>query len=153
MSVYAFLSAKRLARVDNPLNATSATMHYYFSDYLASTSVVSNSVGVLQQESTYYPYGGESALLGGDSNHYKFTGVERDLESGLDHMQARYFGSTLARFLSVDPENAGADTYDPQSWNACSYVENNSLALTDPSGLAPPWEVQTRRRQLCRCRC
>lgn len=36
------------------------------------------------------------------SNHYKFTGKERDTETGLDYFGARFYGSTMGRFLSTD---------------------------------------------------
>jgi hypothetical protein len=37
--------------------------------------------------------------------------------------------------LSPDPSNAGADPLNPQSWNGYSYVWNNPLTNTDPSGM------------------
>jgi RHS repeat-associated protein len=66
-------------------------------------------------------------------NRLGFTGHERDFETGLDYMLARYYGSSLARFLSTDP---GDDTYldAPQSLNKYCYVRNNPLNLIDPSG-------------------
>jgi RHS repeat-associated protein len=78
----------------------------------------------------------------GDERHsaYRFshfTGKERDGESGLDFFQARYYGAALGRFTSPDPMNAGADWYNPQSWNGYAYVLGNPLAMTDPSGLNP----------------
>jgi RHS repeat-associated protein len=64
----------------------------------------------------------------------RFTGQVRDQETGLDFFNARYFGSAIGRFTSVDPENAGADLYNPQSWNGYGYVANNPLAYVDPDG-------------------
>jgi RHS repeat-associated protein len=64
----------------------------------------------------------------------KFTGKERDSESGLDNFLARYFTSNFGRFLSPDPENAGADAGNPQSWNAYSYALNDPVDNTDPDG-------------------
>src|SRR6266576_2693114 len=55
---------------------------------------------------------------------YQLTGKERDSESGLDNFEARYLGSSLGRFMSPDPENAGASAAAPQSWNAYAYVMN-----------------------------
>jgi RHS repeat-associated protein len=63
-----------------------------------------------------------------------FTGKERDPESNLDNFGARYNSSALGRFMTPDPGNAGAVDRDPQSWNAYSYVRNNPLNLTDPTG-------------------
>ena len=65
----------------------------------------------------------------------KFTGQERDSETGIDFFHARYFGAALGRFTSPDPANAGADITNPQSWNAYAYVLGNPLALVDSSGL------------------
>ena len=52
---------------------------------------------------------------------HKFTGKERDAESGLDNFGARYNSSSMGRFMSPDPENISSilNQDDPQSWNAC----------------------------------
>ncbi len=57
----------------------------------------------------------------------KFTGKEPDQETGLDYFEARYMSAAQGRFMSPDPENAGAVAGNPQSWNAYSYVVNNPL--------------------------
>ncbi len=67
--------------------------------------------------------------------NYKYTGKERDSESGLDNFGARYDASSLGRFMSPDPGNVGVNRLNPQSWNAYSYSLNNPLNLTDPTGL------------------
>jgi RHS repeat-associated protein len=63
----------------------------------------------------------------------KFTGKERDAESGLDNFGARYDSSSLGRFMSPDP--LAGHTEDPQTLNRYVYVRNNPLNLTDPTGL------------------
>jgi RHS repeat-associated protein len=65
----------------------------------------------------------------------KFATYERDDETGLDFAQARYYQNRLGRFTSVDPENAGAEAEDPQTWNAYAYALNNPLRYSDPDGL------------------
>ena len=127
--------AERLARVDRP----SGTVHYYYSDYLGSASVITDSQGNVQQREYYYPYGGIVAATGSDPNHYKFTGKERDTESGLDEFGARYYSSSLGRFMI--PDWAAAPTAvpyahygNPQSLNLYSYVENNPTTTGDPDG-------------------
>ena len=67
---------------------------------------------------------------------YKFTGKERDSESGLDNFGARYNASTMGRFMTPDPLYIeGSRLLDPQLLNLYSYVRNNPLSLTDPSGM------------------
>jgi len=85
----------------------------------------------------YYPFGGERLVYttSTGTNTRLFTGKERDSESGNDNFAARYYSSSLGRFLSPDPENAGASVDTPQSWNAYSYVLNNPLNFIDPNGL------------------
>jgi len=63
---------------------------------------------------------------------HKFTGKERDGESGLDNFGARYFGSSLGRFMSPDPPLMDQHIADPQSWNLYSYVRNNPVSFVDP---------------------
>ena len=87
--------------------------------------------------SDYYPFGGERIWQSNSTNTRKFTGKERDSESGLDNFGARYDASSLGRFMSPDPVSSVGlpiDARDPQSWNAYSYVRNNPLNLTDPDG-------------------
>lgn len=60
---------------------------------------------------------------------HKFTGKERDSESGLDMFGARYYGSSLGRFMTPDwAAKPTAVPYamfgNPQSLNLYSYVEN-----------------------------
>jgi len=63
-----------------------------------------------------------------------FTGKERDAETGLDYFGARYFSSAQGRFTSPDKPLADQSAGDPQSWNLYSYVRNNPLRFTDPTG-------------------
>jgi RHS repeat-associated protein len=66
--------------------------------------------------------------------HNKFTGKERDSESGLDYFGARYCGSTMGRFMSPDwsakaQAVPNSDLSNPQSLNLYSYVNNNRRNL------------------------
>lgn len=65
----------------------------------------------------------------------QFTGKERDAETGLDHFGARYLSSAQGRFTSPDPLMNSGRPNIPQSWNRYSYVLNNPLRFTDPTGL------------------
>lgn len=113
-------------------------------DHLGTTRMVTDQNGNVVARHDYMPFGeeivageaGRTGLWGSSDNaNQKFTGQYRDSETNLDFFNARYFGSGLGRFTSVDPLNAGADLSDPQTWNAYSYVRNNPLSNTDPLGL------------------
>jgi|DewCreStandDraft_2_1066082.scaffolds.fasta_scaffold02955_6 RHS repeat-associated protein len=69
---------------------------------------------------------------------YKFTGKERDPESGLDYFVARYYSSGLGRFLQGDPIALGHPhafvVIDPQRWNSYAYSVNRPLIFIDPDG-------------------
>jgi RHS repeat-associated protein len=72
-------------------------------------------------------------------SQFRFTGKERDSESGNDYFGARYYASTIGRFLSPDWSDEHdpvpyADFEDPQSFNLYSYVENNPLGSVDANG-------------------
>jgi len=64
---------------------------------------------------------------------YKFTGKERDQESGNDYFNARYYSSSMGRMMSPDP--VGGSLSNPQSLNRYAYVLNNPLIFTDPTDL------------------
>ena len=133
---FVFAGGARIARRD----ISGGAVYYYFTDHLQSSDVVTNSAGVIQNESDYYPYGGERAYLTNLANqNYKFTGKERDSESGLDEFGARYYANALGRFMIADwavkPTNVPyANFGNPQSLNLYSYVQNNPTTLGDPDG-------------------
>jgi RHS repeat-associated protein len=71
-----------------------------------------------------------------DELGYKFTGKERDTESGLDNFGKRYNASALGRFMTPDPIGIMKQKLrDPQQWNMYSYVRNNPLRFVDPTGM------------------
>jgi len=79
-------------------------------------------------------------LYGRDSSvREMFTGKERDTESGLDYFGARYYGSSMGRFMSPDWSSVPvpipfADINNPQSLNLYAYVGNNPLSRIDSDG-------------------
>jgi RHS repeat-associated protein len=134
---YVFFIGRRIARIDHP----SGSINYYYSDHLGSADVITNASGTITKESDYYPYGGEIPVTTGDSNRYKFTGKERDSESGLDNFGARYDSSSLGRFMTPDwAARPTAVPYavfgDPQSLNLYGYVRNDPVSRADLDGHA-----------------
>lgn len=109
--------------------------HYYTADHLGTTQMEFALGGWPVWAGQFSPFGQELDT-GSTSMHYKFTGKERDSESGLDYFGARYYGSSMGRFMSADPSGAAFSAPDnPQSWNMYSYVQNSPLTSVDPDGL------------------
>ena len=132
---YIYFAGRRIARVDRP----SGAVHYYFSDNLGSTGLVTDDQGNVQEREYFYPFGGIVSTVGSDSNHYKFTSKERDIESNLDNFGARFFTSSLGRFMTPDwAARPTAVPYavfgDPQSLNLYSYVRNDPVTNADADG-------------------
>jgi RHS repeat-associated protein len=119
---------------------------YLTSDHLGSTRIVTNSTGGVKARHDYLPFGEELGSSTGvrtfgmgysqsDGLKQKFTGKERDAESGMDYFLARYYSSAQGRFTSLDPValTVGRLT-DPQQINLYAYTRNNPLAFIDPTG-------------------
>lgn len=129
---YVFLGGMRIAMIV----VSSGAVNYYVQDHLGSSRVVTNSSGTILDDSDFYPFGGERSYTSSSGNNYKFTGKERDTESGLDDFAARFYASNYGRFISAD-ESKYAHAPDPQTWNLYSYVANNPINAVDPTGHAP----------------
>jgi RHS repeat-associated protein len=120
-------------------NLTRAT-HYFLADHLGTAQLELSSGGWPVWKGQFAPFGQELDTQY-TANHYKFTGKERDTESGLDNFGARYYSSSMGRFSSPDPSGLMyADLTDPQSLNLYSYVRNNPLTNTDPTGMECMWD-------------
>lgn len=117
-------------------------------DHLGSTRMVTNAAtGQAVGCHDYQPFGEEITVgRSGDcwtakDTTLRFTGKEREYlqdgtPAGLDYFGARYFSSAQGRFTSPDEPLIDQYPADPQSWNLYSYVRNNPLRSTDPTGEA-----------------
>ena len=130
---YIFFNGMRVSREE----ANDSVDHYGL-DALGNVRFVYGHNGSWDV-SDYYPFGGERVLQSQTGNTYKFTGKERDSESGLDNFGARFDSSSFGRFMSPDwagyPEAVPyAELTDPRSLNLYSYTQNNPLNMVDYDG-------------------
>ena len=65
----------------------------------------------------------------------RYAGMEKDVGTGLEHTPYRKYESALGRWTSPDPYPGSMSVADPQSFNRYSYVQNDPVNFTDPSGL------------------
>jgi RHS repeat-associated protein len=113
------------------------TAYFMHQDHLGSTRVMTSLAGTVSDSMDYLPYGEQ--ISGGSTSTHKFTGKERDAETGLDNFDARCYSSNLGRFVSADwsaiPVAVPYARLDnPQTLNLYSYVLNNPVALVDDNG-------------------
>ncbi len=104
--------------------------NYFLNDHLGSIGYLTNSAGTVLETTQYYPYG--LVRAGGTLNKFLYTGQENDPETGLDYYNFRYYSPQLGRF--IQPDDQLQTPYDPQSLNNYSYVKNNPIKYTDPTG-------------------
>jgi len=106
--------------------------YYYVKDHLGSIRVTVDVTGDVKSYDDYDPWGLQLAgrsLVSGTNGKYKFTGKERDIETGFDYFGARYYDSWIGRWMAVDPL---AEKYP--GWSPYNYVANNPINLIDPKG-------------------
>jgi RHS repeat-associated protein len=142
-TVFVYDAAGQLAAEYGSTVSVSGT-EFVHGDMLGSTRLVTDGLNP-GRRFDYWPFGAE--LTAGDTAYrtvgfagagpaQRFTGKERDAETGLDFFQARYMSSAQGRFTSPDPLGAAAGKEgDPQSWNLYAYARNNPLLYVDPDGL------------------
>ncbi len=125
--------AEAVPSVYDPTGLSGASTHYYLADHLGTAQLEFASGGWPVWQGQFSPFGQELDNQP-TTNSFKFTGKERDSESGLDYFGARYYGSSMGRFMSPDTPFVDQSPGDPQSLNQYSYVQNNPLTNTDPDG-------------------
>lgn len=113
-------------------SSASGAVYYYHTDQLGSVRLVTDAQGHVARGHDYLPFGEEVSAAAGEP--LGFTGKPRDTETGLDYFSARYYGSRLGRFLSVDPARERVDEANPRTWNRYTYANNNPLIFVDPDG-------------------
>ena len=124
-------------------NAATVVTKYLLRDHLGSTTVVTNSAGGVLERYSYDPFGKTRNLNGSDaasnvmtmpSTRRGFTDHEMlpEIGGGMIHMNGRIYDPNLGRFMTADPHVQAAGY--SQSYNRYTYVFNNPLTGTDPSG-------------------
>jgi RHS repeat-associated protein len=125
-------------------------IQFHLGDHLGSSNTVVDSVGKLANREEFTPYG-ETSFGSFKKKRYRFTGRERDEESGLTYHSARYYAVYALKWVSCDPlylqyhnkgskdENSSKKNFitvasDSQDINLYAYVRNNPLRYADPSG-------------------
>jgi len=112
--------------------STTTGVWFHLTDPLGTRRILADATGKVQQSCQSLPFGdGETCTA--TPTEQLFTGKERDTESGNDYFGARYYASSMGRFLSPD-DDSDQEPSDPQSWNLYPYVRNNPLTNTDPDG-------------------
>ncbi|MBX9604460.1 MAG: hypothetical protein K2X35_25900 [Bryobacteraceae bacterium] len=113
-------------------------VRYLTVDHLGSTRMVTDQSGAVMKRMDYLPFGEEYPAVGypisAERTGVKFTGKERDAETGLDYFGARYMSAAQGRFASPDEFTKDSNVADPQSWNKFAYARNNPLRYVDPTG-------------------
>jgi RHS repeat-associated protein len=103
-------------------------VYYYHGDHLGSASWITDESAVPIQYLHYAPYGELIAnqRASGYNERYKFTGKERDAETGYDYFGARSYASQLGHWLSVDPLSYRYPHISPYAyaaWNPIKYID------------------------------
>lgn len=129
---------RRIAMIDtrNGVNdgTDSQTIRYQLGNHLGSSSIEVNETAEVISYEEYHPYGttafqAKNASIKAAAKRYRYTGMERDEETGMNYHSARYYLVWLGRWLSTDPIGIG------DGGNLYGYVQNNPIILHDFSGL------------------
>jgi RHS repeat-associated protein len=114
-----------------------ARWRYQLDDHLGTACGEVTETGLVIGWEEYHPYG-TTAVWSFDATRevsgkrYRYTGMERDDETGLGYHSARYYAGWLGRWVACDPIGVQGGI------NAYQYAGGSPAGRCDPSGLAPP---------------
>jgi RHS repeat-associated protein len=122
----------------------SNSVRYFHQDHLGSIAVITDQTGALAEARDAYDAWGKRRFPNGTDDPTGsiasqtprgFTGEEMLASVGLVHLNGRVYDPFIGRMTSADP--VVGDPLNGQTWNRYSYVWNNPLAYTDPTGYCP----------------
>ena len=126
---------------ETPVETPASLIRYQLANHLGSTSLELDDAAAIISYEEYYPFGGTSYQAGRSAvevsrKRYRYTGKERDEETGLYYYGARYYAPWIGRWISCDPAGLvdGSNVY--------RYVKNSPINTTDPTGM---WEMPSWR--------
>ena len=108
-------------------------VYYFFSDHLGSTNVITDPNGNVMSETLYKAWGEIRYSSGSSPTDYTYTGQRSEMDDiGLMFYNARWYSPELGRFAQADTTIPGNN--NPSAWDRYSYVNNNSINFSDPTG-------------------
>ena len=126
---------------------TGPTYAYLFRDALGSIDVITSETATVIQRQAFDAWGNRrdasttgawtilpaasAAAFDTTTTYQGFTGHQQLDPVGLIHMRGRLYDPQLGRFIQADPMTEADAT---QGLNRYTYVQNNPLSMTDPSG-------------------
>ena len=120
-------------RTDRPV--PEQLIRYQFGNHLGSASLELDDQGQIISYEEYYPYGSTSYQAMRNQTEtpkrYRYTGMERDEESGLNYHGVRYYATWLGRWTKPDPVGISGGA------NLFTYALDNPVILADPLGTQP----------------
>jgi RHS repeat-associated protein len=124
-------------------DGTTQNYLYLHRDYLGSIVAVSNQAGAVLEKRLFDAWGNITKVQDGAENNLTkltvidrgYTGHEHLQGVNLIHMNGRLYDPVVHRFLQ--PDNFVSDPQNTQAYNRYSYVLNNPLKYSDPSGEFP----------------
>jgi RHS repeat-associated protein len=116
-----------------PITSPANVARYQYGNHLDSVFLELDAAANVISYEEYHPYGTTAYQAGRSAaevslKRYRYTGQERDEETGLYHMGARYYAAWLGRWTSGDPIGLGDGV------NRYAYVHGNPATMRDPSG-------------------
>jgi RHS repeat-associated protein len=136
-TLHVMIDKERLALVETRTQGNDSSpglvIRYQFGNHLGSASLELDGLGQIISYEEYYPYGSASyqAVRSGTEapKRYRYTGMERDEESGLAYHGARYYALWLGRWVSGDPKGLS------ESPNLFLYSLCNPIRFRDTDGM------------------
>lgn len=129
-------------------------IYFYHPDHLGSANWITNSQGQAVQYIHYMPYG--EVWVNQQTSRYderfKFTGKERDTETGYDYFGARYYSPMIGHWLSPDPlanKYPNISPYAYCSWNPLKYVDPNGKSPLSPIMLGLTYYTTAKVMENC----
>ncbi|WP_159445361.1 RHS repeat-associated core domain-containing protein [Rhizobacter sp. OV335] len=153
-----FIEEKFSGTAIAPTAVATRNLRYFLTDHLGSTLAEMDQAQSVLQRMSYDAWGRRRNADGSDDSgpqwgnlkntqdHSGYTGHEHLDQLGLVNMNARMYDPLLGRHTSADP--TVPDPTNAQAFNRYSYVLNNALAFTDPSGL-DPIRINTTSDSIC----
>jgi RHS repeat-associated protein len=110
---------------------------YQFDNHLGSAVLELDGQAAIISYEEYYPYGSTAyqavnTSIEASPRRYRYTGEERDDETGFNYQGARYYAPWLGRWTSCDPVVSSKSL--PQALNRYCYANANPIIYSDPAG-------------------